>query len=395
MDNQETIEPDEIVQECCACSNTSDSHDLVTIGNGLYCDDCYSTCEGCSELIDNDDSTYSDLHSCTYCNDCYSANISSCYSCSTEISSDGDNTYRNREYCQDCFNDQFTDCVECSEVLRRDEAYYSDDGEHYCSDCFDKIDNVLSFADYTTKEVDKILSYSCKPKVDFHSTQRDKDDNIFMGIELEMNFDESDFSEINDLTRKYIRNKYIWKEDGSIGEGGELVLTAMTYQHLRTINFKEYFSELKKLGVTSYEGGKCGLHVHISDNSLDNYYKHALFYSMNRALLKKFSQRSDAQLEQWCNFETPKRNQKNSTRYRAVNLLDNTLEFRIFRGTIDYKRFKCSLLFVESLNNFLKTKSIKLMESNPPRWKDFISYLQNRNQYDYLLSYLKFKDLLN
>jgi hypothetical protein len=216
-----------------------------------------------------------------------------------------------------------------------------------------------------------------------------------MGIELELNFSESDFEEINDITRKYLNKKYIWKEDGSIGEGGELVLTPMTYSHLKTINFKEYFKELKEHGVTSYEGGQCGLHVHISENSLDNYYKHALFYSMNQAYLKKFSQRTQSQLSKWCAFETPNRGSGNHDRYRAVNRTSDTLEFRIFRGTIDYRRFKCSLLFVESLNNFLRTKPIRLMEQKPPTWKDFVVYLRNRGQYSYLVKYLEFKELIN
>ena len=216
------------------------------------------------------------------------------------------------------------------------------------------------------------------------------------------------------ITRKYFPKKYIFKNDSSIGEGAELVLAPCTYKSLCEINFKEYFKEIIKQEATSYETGKCGLHVHISDNTSENYALNQIFYYVCASEIVKFSKRADSQLSQWASiggmpeFRQDKTVIKNSQRYRAVNWTENTLEFRAFRGTLDYRRFKSTLQFIQASQDFLKTVKLPtilrtniLGESkadynyakNKLGWQSFRKYLKQVGQYRFLENYLNSQNL--
>jgi len=41
-------------------------------------------------------------------------------------------------YCEDCFSELYTHCDHCDEVVRRSDAYFDDDGNAHCSNCWNE-----------------------------------------------------------------------------------------------------------------------------------------------------------------------------------------------------------------------------------------------------------------
>ena len=78
---------------------------------------------------------------------------------------------------------------------------------------------------------------------------------------------------------------------------------------------------------------------------------------------------------------------KSQGRYKAINLQnDNTIEFRLFRGTLNINTFMASLQFTIAITKFVK--EIKLKDVFTVKWSDiFVSadfkelkeYLRKRN----------------
>ena len=77
-------------------------------------------------------------------------------------------------------------------------------------------------------------------------------------------------------------------------------------------------------------------------------------------------------------------------RYVAVNLENtNTIEFRLFRGTLRYKTFLATLQLVDEICFYAIRLSDKEMEELS--WSDFVSrILPNKHE---LVEYLKYKRL--
>ena len=60
---------------------------------------------------------------------------------------------------------------------------------------------------------------------------------------------------------------------------------------------------------------------------------------------------------------------KNQGRYKAINLQNlSTIEFRLFRGTLNFNTFLASLQFVVTITRFVK--SIKLADIFSVTWED-------------------------
>jgi hypothetical protein len=163
--------------------------------------------------------------------------------------------------------------------------------------------------------------------------------------------------------------KYLFKYDGSIGEGAELVIHPMTLQYLNTLNLRGMLADLSNMGVRSYKSGLCGLHVHISRDSFGDTGKriehnirklHQFFFRAQDQLLQ-FSKRKREQLDQWAAIEVEP---SAYSRYRAINTCnDETVEIRIFRGTLDYDRLWASLQFCEAIVYFARNYGMLALAS--------------------------------
>jgi hypothetical protein len=188
---------------------------------------------------------------------------------------------------------------------------------------------------------------------------------IVLGVELEMELAEESGDIWNQKRFRAITNKYapglcVWKSDGSIRNGAELVFTPMTLQAFREAKIYDLLKALREAGARSYESGRCGLHVHVPKNVLDPSALRSarnLFYH-NREAIVKLTKRNSETLAHWAKIPGSGISGRwgvGGDRYCAINSLPSaTHEFRIFRGTLDYNRFMGSLEFSDAVCRYAR-----------------------------------------
>ena len=153
-------------------------------------------------------------------------------------------------------------------------------------------------------------------------------------------------------------------------------------------------------GCSSHKAETCGLHVHISRSAFGesvleqeaSIARLLFFVEKNWNELLKFSRRTNRQLERWAARygykDTPKEmmdQAKNHRlgRYTCVNLTNaNTIEIRIFRGTLKYNTFLATLQLVNRLCDvaiFMSDAELHAMS-----WSDFTSGITEPELIQYL-----------
>lgn len=236
--------------------------------------------------------------------------------------------------------------------------------------------------------------YGYKPQIHkFFSEDENEKKSFTFGFELETECDyDSDNDEVvcNDLTdccknifgEDFTEKELLYfKYDGSLDNGIEIVSQPMSYKYfLRNFEkFQNFFEKATEIGLDSHENGRCGLHFHIGDNVFENHFGQGnentqLEYcavNMDRIInhfkseLITVSRRRYRDLN-WCQFsgdgkeESSKNYVKNTLkkghcndRYHALNTTnDNTLEVRLFRGTLNDKTFFVTFNLINNLANF-------------------------------------------
>ena len=192
------------------------------------------------------------------------------------------------------------------------------------------------------------------------------------------------------------------KHDGSLEEGFEIVTHPMTLDyHLNQMNWKGVLIRLKNLSYLSHQAGTCGLHVHVNRTSLGETFEDQeetiarilFFFEKHWEELLKFSRRTNSQLARWAaryGFkDKPKeildhaKNGGNNGRYSCVNLENrNTIEFRIFRGTLKLNTLIATLQLVNKICDVaysLSDEEIKNMS-----WTTFVSSCVEPELIEYL-----------
>lgn len=380
---------------CCSCTiPESESETHEALANEPHCSACYRDaettttyqCENCNRYTevshhpDSDadfpfDSGYSMTDSGTIlCENCHAY----CDGCNTTVHID------------DYYGDGM--CHAC----------HREDSEDTLESCRDADSHTIY--DYSTKP-DSLRFYYCKGNsVDYgYNSLADNQKRTFLGIELEMCFEHSQWCEIANSAFRLIGGKYLWKHDGSIGQGAELVTEPATLEAHRSFKWRELLALFGTHGARSHDTGVCGLHVHINRTAFiarhDYESKLQKFFQANKHKLVKFSKRKDMT---YCEIGDAayidlKRavvlKSKDYARYVAVNLNpSNTVEIRLFRGTLNYPRFLASLQFCDALVSFVNSHSL-LSCSNENSWAYFKEHCKQSNQYSHLLKYFKSQGL--
>jgi hypothetical protein len=171
------------------------------------------------------------------------------------------------------------------------------------------------------------------------------------------------------------------KADGSLESGFEMVSQPITLaKHITKVNWKKGFDILEKLGYKSHNTSSCGMHVHVNRDFFGksrviqnvNASKIAYLFTNLSTDLIRFTRRKDNNLNRWASIQNihyvlngvktkkalqsafrrlyPSRN-----KYVALNTMhDNTYEFRIFRGTLNYNTFVATLQLVDNMCRMVK-----------------------------------------
>lgn len=416
----------DLFTECAGCGRIIQKETAFEYAGNYYCDNClhenFVECAECGETIHIEEAQ--EYEGNYYCSECFDENFVMCHQCG-HIVPVGDAYYYETDdeyYCEDCFNDYFVRCDNCGEWIHERHAYFDDNITicEYCRDNYfvtcdscgnfvherdayydENSDNYYCEACWREKENEYsvIYQYNYKPTPEFYGSNNRND--LFLGVELEVDGrgeDDDNAQKIIDIMNEFVYCKH----DGSLNNGFEIVSHPATLEyHRNKANWDEALEELKELGYKSHDAETCGLHVHLSRKAFGssseeqdlNIMKLLYLFEKFWDKIKRFSRRTDEQINRWAArygliepIDELLERAKGAGRYYAVNLQPyNTIEIRIFRGTLKYNTFIATLEFCQHLYNTVMNRSIE--ELQQMTWQDFVKAIPEN--YQELLIYLE------
>ena len=231
-----------------------------------------------------------------------------------------------------------------------------------------------SYPEYTTfnGSILECADYSGIIK-SYHSTVKNKFVGVgdyFLGVELEMEM--KDYGKKNlvykELHRLLHTNKnFVLERDGSLNYGFELITQPHTYEKLlKTLKVVE------EIPNVSAKSSRCGMHVHISKKAFKEELEQGTLILICMHLqnyFKKFSKRKSydfcrlylrgatfSDIDSWNKVFSNR-----SERRMFVNLTNSqTVEFRIFQGSTDYKTIVANVQMVIILQKLVRNILLEL-----------------------------------
>lgn len=330
------------------------------------------------------------------CNECIAENTVVCTRCGERIYASENAGDNNTPLCQSCYDREFTTCYDCGRVIHNNDAYYEsdDDYEARCYSCHCR-----------HQEDHCIHDYYYKPEPIFYG-----EGNRYFGVELEV--DDGGETEENARIILNVGNRgdterlYV-KHDGSLNDGFEIVSHACSLRyHCDEMPWSDVLGAAKQLGFLSHQAGTAGLHVHVgrvafgeTEAEQDECIARVLyFFEKHWEELLKFSRRTRSQLDQWAARYGLKEHPKdildhakgNWARYTCVNLTNrNTIEFRIFRGTLKYNTLIATLQLLDRIcdvalyftDEEIKDMSWTTFVAGCSHLPELVQYLKERRLY--------------
>ena len=330
------------------------------------------------------------------CSQCVQLHTVQCSHCGKYLYRDDNEGDTCTPLCYPCFQRLGCSiCDRCGRLLRAGEACYDseDDDIPYCCDCYNRRRSEAIIHDYCYRPVP--IFYGKGPR--------------YFGIELEID----GAGERTDYAAKILDagncngKQYIYaKHDGSLDDGFEIVSEAADLNcHLNEIPWGAVLEKAKELKYTSHSAGTCGLHIHVSrlafgdtEEKQDASIARVLYFvEKHWEEMLKFSRRTPRQLERWATrygykerpveiLEHAKKG-GHGGRYSCVNLQNrDTIEFRMFRGTLKLNTFIATLQMVNRICDvaiYLSDEELKGMS-----WSTFMSGITEQEVPE-LVGYLK------
>lgn len=351
-------------RECCECESCAcGAHVESVCDNCEGCNDC-CTCAVCSYCDNACDSTCENCERCErHCNCDY------CEACERHVG----NTCSNCGYCTDdraCCNCWY--CEACRESHH--------DSVECCSECENCTDACTCDRDIYPYHTDP-LDY-----LEFLGTPEYK---LFLGVELEVECSSSP----NDVARQWRdtdKTFLICKHDGSLNNGFEIV-TAPAALDVQQAHWTTLLSDTTLTrSLTSWDTSTCGMHVHVSRKPISALTLGKILVFINSPKTQgKITRLAGRYSPQWAEISEKKLTAgttRNRNRYEAVNLQKGTtIEFRIFKGTLDGKHVLANIEFCHAVVCWTMQASLRDCES----WDAFWSYVSKQPKtYKHLIAYM-------
>lgn len=245
-----------------------------------------------------------------------------------------------------------------------------------------------------------ILNHSYKPNPRFYATDY-INRNTYYGWELEVEAEDND---ISDLAVKYRNPLWYHKLDSSMVDGVEFVSYPMTLEYMKKNRdvFVKLLKGLQGDNCKSASTKTCGMHIHVSKDVITKIqlWKMLDFFRKNKKFVFDMSGRSSAKLmSRWASTSKINKNtQKHlckkqwdfANKYTAINIRPrNTIEFRIFKGTLNPKKFFKNLEFVDALVNWARDESMRRITIS-----QFSEYVKSHSrEYPNLMEYMSQKKM--
>ena len=327
------------------------------------------------------------------CHNCLERETVLCHNCGERIRIDNNAGTPDFPLCVNCYESNYTTCDRCGRLIRNDDANSLPGDDYvYCEECF----NILN------SESDIVHDYYYKSSPIFYG-----EGPRFFGVELEI--DDGGESDDNVRALSAVSNadaELIYcKHDGSLDDGFEIVTHPMSLPfHEHEMPWKSILEKAPELGYRSHQTDTCGLHIHVSRNAFGIYEDEQdkaiarvlYFVERNWNELLIFARRTQRQLDRWASrygykdrpSEMLEHVKKGGSRYTCVNLSNwDTIEFRIFRGTLKLNTLIATLQIVDhicSLAMRLSDDEIKNLS-----WSGFVGSVNDPE----LIQYLKERKL--
>ena len=388
---------------CCGQAIEDDGY-VLDRDDHIVCSECaeneYTQCECCGKYVPSSDvSSVNCFERCAttwVCDDCLesSGGYIRCDNCGEWVTEDRAHIddYDNH-ICNRCYECEYYTCTGCGEIIHMNHTYWHD-ACTYCRDCAPPDEDEL------------IHEYGHKPDPIFHG---DQDSAMYMGVELEIDKGRNrhfcaealcELSEGEEL--------FYLKSDGSLYDGIEIVTHPCTLKyHTQDFPWTNICQTAGTYGFLSHDADTCGLHVHVSRDAL------GVFPYIQEATIAKiillvdrfwdeivrFSRRDIEKIDRWAakpnasitrddtiSTAVDKVKKASSSRYRAVNLEnEHTIEFRMFRGTLNVNTIHATLQFVDHLCHFAMDTCIEncmdvswVSFLGCPEYPELKSYLDQR-----------------
>lgn len=325
------------------------------------------------------------------CLDCFERETLICSHCGKRIWYTENSGNFDSPLCENCYDEHYTSCVECGRLMHREDACYEHGGdEPFCSRCYE-----------STREHDYIEDYYYKPEPIFYGNG-----NRYFGVELEVDCGgeiDNNAAVVMRIGNEDCGVEHIYcKHDGSLDDGFEIVTHPMTMDyHLNPMPWNKILTSLKTLGYLSHNAGTCGLHIHVNRTSLGESYEEQeetiarvlFFFEKHWEELLKFSRRNKCQLERWAarygykdhpeDILNHAKSGETNGRYSCVNLQNhNTVEFRIFRGTLRLNTIIATLQLVNRICDVAYSLSDEEIKSTS--WTTFVAGCTEPELIEYL-----------
>lgn len=387
---------------CEICGQAFVREDFLTeTSDGKFvCDDCihdeYFYCESCDTWH-----PWADKHevdrgywnsAVSICSECIEKDrYYRCAECGYYFDSryvDATETVDGDLICDRCKCDHYVICNSCGGVIREGCAEYDEDGEeYYCSECWNK------------RSV--IRSYGYKPAPKFktahdHFATDESIKELLLGVENEIDEGWDPLDTAGAICRAS-EDVYI-KHDGSLGdEGMEIVSHPCTLEyHIANLGWDKICKVALESKYRSHDARTCGLHVHVGRRQLgetveernNTVAKIVILMDRHWDFMVRFSRRRNSQLTEWANrpkldMETSCYTEKSLIsaalatetcgRYMAVNLTNyDTIEFRLFNGTLKYETILATLQLVSNICEYAKYYPLSRILNS--RWQDIVGF---------------------
>ena len=323
---------------------------------------------------------------------------------------------------------QYHVCEDCQALEHEDSCTWAYNGDRViCESCCSRNYHYSDYQDTYIHDDDEsddeennglIGEYhSSSENLDHIPTIHDKHKNpVYLGLELEMETTEgadryAKAEQLLDAIGRYSDGKNshqycLLENDGSLDDGFEMVSgwTGLDVHAKQLEFFKQPFR-----GMRSHDTRTCGLHIHICKNgmSMSHASKLILFIneSSNQRLIKAIARRENPDYAKIKNKRADYRwlknakqvsglraqlMQLNEDRYEALNFKNpNTVEFRMFKGTLKYETIMACLEFTYASWHFARDTGISNLTT--PDFLAYISKPAQLKQTKFLRAYLQSK----
>ena len=275
-------------------------------------------------------------------------------------------------YCKKCLSDiKYFNCQSC--------------GSFYLYERYGKNNRCVSCIN---SHLTQVRNYSYKPVPRFFKKQNIIDDELYFGVQLQMG-QVQNYQTVNDFVAEYSNSFFYMKKDTSIPVYGCEIVTqpATMSKHIDSRYWKTMLNVAKQYGFNA-DNEKCGIHIHISRNFFTNYEIAKLDCFVNTYSFFKKIARRQSHYSEYLNKPCDSWGSQISNRKCALNLSNsNTVQMRIFKGTLQHEYIMAYIQFCHAISVFIKSIQMdEILNSKKTTISKFVKLIESC-KYKYIMGY--------